>query len=291
MARFCPLNSFELFDYLNAAILMVATTSPISRVLTLCSLLCTPSSRGATTMNQLTVLQMLNVLNRHRFKAFVVWLLLVAAFLLWPRTFSSEGKIYVQLGRIATEISPSSGSALNVLSIGAARETPQQIVNKIENRPTDLVLTEAEDAGAVAGLSQLEAKRAANKNRLSRMNEAAVKADQLQRDIDIYPIAHRTRVPNLSVVSSRQGSDQDVIKHSFTNFSNSFDIHASEFGSVLFDLPVANHPTAYYVIASHLDGVMLTIESSQIEPRLVKRFRHQLDVRGVPIVGLVVNKS
>lgn len=76
-------------------------------------------------MNQLTVLQLLNVLNRHRFKAFVVWLLVMliflAAFLVWPRAFSSEGKIYVQLGRIATEISPSSGSTS--ISVQDTRES------------------------------------------------------------------------------------------------------------------------------------------------------------------------
>ena len=76
-------------------------------------------------MNQLTVLQLLSVLNRHRFKAFAVWFLVMVmflvAFLVWPRTFSSEGKIYVQLGRIATEISPTSGSTS--ISVQDTRES------------------------------------------------------------------------------------------------------------------------------------------------------------------------
>lgn len=104
-------------------------------------------------------------------------------------------------------------------------------------------------------------------------------------------IIHPTPVTNLSVVSSGQRSDQDVIENLFSEFSKPFDFHASEFSSVVFDLPVANHLTAFHAIAPHLDGVLLTIESSQIEPRLVQRFRRQLDVRGVPIVGLVLNKS
>jgi len=98
-------------------------------------------------MNQLTVLQLLGVLNRHRFKAFVVWLLVmvvvVAAFLFWPRKYSSEGKVYVQLGRIATAISPTSGSAsisvqdtresevLSVVEIIGSRGVMEAVVDEV----------------------------------------------------------------------------------------------------------------------------------------------------------------
>jgi len=98
-------------------------------------------------MNQMTVLQLLSVLNRHRFKAFFVWLLVMlvslAAFLVWPREYSSEGKVYVQLGRIATEISPTSGSTsisvqdtresevLSVVEIIGSRGVTEAVVDEV----------------------------------------------------------------------------------------------------------------------------------------------------------------
>ena len=98
-------------------------------------------------MNQLTVLQLLGVLNRHRFKAFIVWFLVMlvflAAFLVWPRKYSSEGKVYVQLGRIATEISPTTGSqsisvqdtreseVLSVVEIIRSRGVTEAVVDEV----------------------------------------------------------------------------------------------------------------------------------------------------------------
>ena len=110
-------------------------------------------------------------------------------------------------------------------------------------------------------------------------------------EVELSDIIHPTPLARLSVVGSGQKSEQDAIELPFTDFAKPFDIQASEFGSIVFDLPMANHLTAFHAIAPHLDGVLLTVESNQIEPRLVERFRRQLDVQGVPIVGLVVNKS
>lgn len=110
-------------------------------------------------------------------------------------------------------------------------------------------------------------------------------------EVELDEIIHPTPVQQLSIVGSGQKSDQDVIEHLFSDFSKPFDIHASEFSSLVFDLPVANHLTAFHAIAPHLDGVLLTVESNQIEPRLVERFRRQLGVHGVPILGLVINKT
>ena len=87
-------------------------------------------------INQLTVAQLLSALNRHRFKAFMVWSLVmmfvVVAFLIWPRQYASEGKLYVQLGRIASGISPSGGSSASI-SVQDTRENEVLSVVEIIN--------------------------------------------------------------------------------------------------------------------------------------------------------------
>ena len=108
---------------------------------------------------------------------------------------------------------------------------------------------------------------------------------------EIEEVIHPTPVAGLSLMGSGQESDQEAIELPFSEFSNCFDPVKNEFGCIVFDLPVANHLTAFHAISSHLDGVLLTVESNKIEPRLVERFRRQLDVQGVPVVGVVINKS
>ena len=85
----------------------------------------------------LTIGQILSALRRHKFKSFLVWLLVfsvvVAAFLLWPRKFGSEGRIYVQLGRNNTTLTPTSGTA--AVSIQDTRETEiRSVVEIIKSR-------------------------------------------------------------------------------------------------------------------------------------------------------------
>lgn len=59
----------------------------------------------------------------------MVMLAVVAAFLIWPRKFASEGKLYVQLGRVATGISPSAGSSS--ISVQDTRENEVRSVVEI----------------------------------------------------------------------------------------------------------------------------------------------------------------
>ena len=75
--------------------------------------------------NPLTIAQIFGALTRHKFKAFFAWLIVIAlivlAFLAWPRQYGSEGRLYVQMGRNNTGISPTTGSAS--ISIQDTRET------------------------------------------------------------------------------------------------------------------------------------------------------------------------
>jgi uncharacterized protein involved in exopolysaccharide biosynthesis len=84
--------------------------------------------------NQLTIGQVLGALKRHKWKsaaAFAtVMLLVVAMFLLWPRKFGSEGRLFVQLGgRNTASLDPTSGS--NSVSIQDSRETGVRSVLEI----------------------------------------------------------------------------------------------------------------------------------------------------------------
>lgn len=81
----------------------------------------------------LTIGQILSALKRHKFKAFIAWSLVmtavIAMFLLWPRKFGSEGRLYIQLGRNNTTLTPTSGTAS--VSIQDTRETEIRSVLEI----------------------------------------------------------------------------------------------------------------------------------------------------------------
>ncbi len=83
--------------------------------------------------NPLTIAQIFGALTRHKFKAFFAWLIVIAfivlAFLAWPRQYGSEGRLYVQMGRNNTGISPTTGSAS--ISIQDTRETEIRSVLEI----------------------------------------------------------------------------------------------------------------------------------------------------------------
>ena len=82
----------------------------------------------------LTIGQILMALRRHKFKSFLAWLLVfsvvIVAFLLWPRKFGSEGRLYIQLGRNNnTTLTPASGTGS--VSIQDTRETEIRSVLEI----------------------------------------------------------------------------------------------------------------------------------------------------------------
>ena len=81
---------------------------------------------------QLTLAQVLAAILRHKFKALVVFVsvvvLVIGLFLIWPKKYGSEGKLYVQLGRSETNISASSQVGI---SIQDTRETEIKSVEEL----------------------------------------------------------------------------------------------------------------------------------------------------------------
>ena len=65
----------------------------------------------------------------------------------------------------------------------------------------------------------------------------------------------------------------------------------AEFSYSVFDLPLASDLTACHSIIPYLDGVILTVDSNFIDQRRVARFKRQVEGYGVPVLGIVLNKS
>ncbi|MFT5299750.1 MAG: Mrp family chromosome partitioning ATPase [Mariniblastus sp.] len=100
-----------------------------------------------------------------------------------------------------------------------------------------------------------------------------------------------TPTTNLFIMGAGRKSDQEALELPFDSLSHILGEKLNHFGAVVFDLPLANHLTACHGIVPHLDGVILTVESNQIDQRGINRFRKQLDSQGVEIIGVVLNKA
>jgi len=87
--------------------------------------------------NPLTIAQILGALKRHKFKAGFAWLFVmgtvVVLFLFWPRQYSSEGGLYVELGRNNSGITPTSG--FSSVTVQDTRETEIRSVVEIIKSP------------------------------------------------------------------------------------------------------------------------------------------------------------
>ena len=81
---------------------------------------------------QLTLAQIASAILRHKGKCLLVFLLVMmlvtAAFVIWPRMYGSEGRIFVQVGRQDTNVSPTSSVGV---SIQDTRETEIRSVTEI----------------------------------------------------------------------------------------------------------------------------------------------------------------
>ncbi len=82
---------------------------------------------------QLTLAQIVSAILRHKTKCLIVFtsivIMVAALFLIWPKKYASEGKLFVQVGRSDTNISPNP-QALGV-SIQDSRETEIKSVEEL----------------------------------------------------------------------------------------------------------------------------------------------------------------
>ena len=108
---------------------------------------------------------------------------------------------------------------------------------------------------------------------------------------DVEETVFPTPLTDLSVIGCGRKSDQEALELPFDALAPIMDEKLNEFGYLIFDLPLASHLTACHSIAPHIDGVILAVESHQIDQRQINRFRKQIESQGVDIIGVVLNKA
>ena len=108
---------------------------------------------------------------------------------------------------------------------------------------------------------------------------------------EIEETIFETPLSDLSLMGCGRKSEQESLELPFDLLPNLIHEKLSNFGFLVFDLPLANHLTACHSIVPHLDGVILAVESSHIDHNEIDRFRRQVEAHGVDIIGVVLNKA
>ena len=100
-----------------------------------------------------------------------------------------------------------------------------------------------------------------------------------------------TPINNVSVLGAGMKNDQESFELPYEELASILNESLNEFSYTVFDLPLASDLTACHSIAPHLDGVILTVDSNFIDQRRVARFKKRVESYGVPVIGIVLNKS
>ncbi len=181
----------------------------------------------------LTLAQIMGAIHRHRGKAFFVWLVVmcavVAAYLVWPRQYSSEGRLYVKMDRNNASVNPSSSGTQ--VSIQDTRETEiRSVVEIIKSRA--VLNNVVDEVGAdqilengifdwMPGLSMPSFGRGGDSGEMSaeeyehlKKRELAVK--RLLRNMDVFA-EKKTSVISVSVQSNSSQLAQEIVNRIFEN--------------------------------------------------------------------------
>ncbi len=113
----------------------------------------------------------------------------------------------------------------------------------------------------------------------------------LTGSVDPKEATHATPMEDLFLMGCGLASDQDSLELPFELLPAMIDERNDDFGFTIFDLPLANHLSACHSVSQHLDGVILTVESSQLDRQQIQRFRSQMENFGTEIIGVVINKA
>lgn len=100
-----------------------------------------------------------------------------------------------------------------------------------------------------------------------------------------------TPIADLSVLGCGQRVDHEALELPFEGLEPLLSETLSGYVHSVFDLPLASDLTACHSIVPYLDGVILTADSNYIDQRRVARFKRQVEGYGVPVLGVVLNKS
>jgi len=100
-----------------------------------------------------------------------------------------------------------------------------------------------------------------------------------------------TPITDVSVLGCGRKVDHDVLELPFEGLETLLNETLADYAHSIFDLPLASDVTACHSIIPYLDGVILTADSNYIDQRRVARFKRQVEGYGVPVLGVVLNKS
>ena len=95
----------------------------------------------------------------------------------------------------------------------------------------------------------------------------------------------------VSVLGCGQKVGHEALELPFEGLETLLNETLAEYAHSVFDLPLASDVTACHSIVPYLDGVILTADSNYIDQRRVARFKRQVEGYGVPVLGIVLNKS
>lgn len=101
----------------------------------------------------------------------------------------------------------------------------------------------------------------------------------------------KTPITDVSVIGCGQKIEHEALELPFDAIEPMLKETFAEFSYSVFDLPLASDLTACHSIIPYLDGVILTVDSNFIDQRRVARFKRQVEGYGVPVLGIVLNKS
>lgn len=100
-----------------------------------------------------------------------------------------------------------------------------------------------------------------------------------------------TPINGLSVLGSGHISEQESVEMPFDRLGTILEEDFSQFGYLVFDLPVANDLTSCYSLLPHIDGVMIAVEADKIDRKQIARSKNRIAQSGADLVGLIINRA
>lgn len=116
-------------------------------------------------------------------------------------------------------------------------------------------------------------------------------SEALAGEIELETAIHNTPIQDLAIVGCGLKNNQESLEMPFDGLPHMITEQAGEFGYLVFDLPLATPLTACHSITPFLDGIILTIQSNQLDQNKIDRFRQLVEAQGTEIIGVVINKA
>lgn len=116
-------------------------------------------------------------------------------------------------------------------------------------------------------------------------------SEMLAGETDEHESIFATPIADVSVIGCGRKTESEALELPFDGLEPMLKETFAEYAYTVFDLPLASDLTACHSIAPYMDGVILTVDSNFIDQRRVARFKKHIEAYGVPVLGIVLNKS